>query len=125
MSNSRVRFLVDNALSPKVAELLREAGHEAVHVRAYGLQAAPDDVVLARAAQEDRILVSADADFATLLALGALTKPSLVLFRLSVYRPESQVKLLLANLPSFAHDLERGCVVVLEDQRIRLRPLPL
>ncbi|WP_337845733.1 DUF433 domain-containing protein [Thermus sp.] len=32
-----LRFLVDRALSPKVAELLREASHEAAHVRAYAL----------------------------------------------------------------------------------------
>src|SRR6186997_1438478 len=64
-----MRFLIDNALSPALAPLLQQAGHDAIHVRDLGLQHADDEVIFERAAAEHRIVVSADADFGTLLAV--------------------------------------------------------
>jgi predicted nuclease of predicted toxin-antitoxin system len=52
-----VKFLIDNALSPVVAERLQAAGHDTKHVRDYGLQAASDDEIFNRAQQEQRVIV--------------------------------------------------------------------
>ncbi len=121
-----MRFLVDANLSPRVAARLRSSEHDVAHVGDEGLLTADDQTILAHAASVGRTIVSADADFATLLAVAGRSEPSLVLLR-SADRltPDQQANLILANLDQVAADLESGAVVTIGRSHLRVRTLPM
>ena len=76
-----MKLLVDEALQNAVALLLTQAGHDATHIRLLGLAGNTDDEVMALALREDRVLVTTDMDFGTLLALTGAAGPNVVLLR--------------------------------------------
>jgi predicted nuclease of predicted toxin-antitoxin system len=121
-----MKFLIDNALSPALAALLQQAGHDAIHVRSIGLQHADDDAIFDLAAVERRVLVSADADFGTLLAMRSSRQPSVIQFRGEGSRkPDALARTLLANLPQLVDALENGSIVTFEPARVRVRLFPI
>jgi predicted nuclease of predicted toxin-antitoxin system len=121
-----VRLLLDANLSPEVARLLKEAGHDAIHVAEIGLLSAPDPEIMEAAIREGRVLLTADADFGALLALGSLAAPSVLLLRSADHlRPSEQAELLAANLSLISEDLERGAIASLTRDRLRVRELPI
>jgi predicted nuclease of predicted toxin-antitoxin system len=121
-----VHLLVDANLSPRVAAILRDHGHDAIHVADVGLVSASDEAVLAYAVGSHQVIVSADTDFGELLAVSGATRPSLVLLR-SADRltPDQQAALLAENLPAVAAELDIGAVVSIARGRLRVRLLPV
>ncbi len=121
-----MKFLIDNNLSPLLADALKAAGHDAVHLRDLRMQAATDYVVLEHAKADERILVSADTDFGGLLARSGASTPSVILIRrLAGRRAAEQAAIILANLDQVAEDLTAGAIVVLHEDSLRVRRLPM
>jgi predicted nuclease of predicted toxin-antitoxin system len=89
------------------------------------MHAADDSLILERAAEEERVVVSADSDFAMLLAILRRNTPSFILFREpEIVRAEDYASRIVACLPVLHRELLSGCVVVFRRGRIRVRSLP-
>ena len=120
-----MRFLLDECLSPQVARLLVEAGHDAAHAAEFDLLGHTDEEVMSVARSDRRVLLSADTDFGELLARSGDLLPSVILLRRQSHSATDQVGVVLAALIDVSSDVEAGAIVVVEDNRIRVRRLPI
>ena len=120
-----MKFLADMAISQRTVTWLRDQGHEVVHLREQEMQRAPDDVILAKARDEERILLTLDLDFGYLMAVSGAVLPSVILFRLGNETAEVVMQRLEDVLACCAADLLSGALVTVGEDTIRVRQLPI
>lgn len=121
-----MRLLLDANLSPALRPGLLAAGHTVVHVADVDLHHAADHVILNYARNEGMVIVTADSDFATMLALAGAEGPSVVHLRhVAELPPAAHLQLLVDNLPSVAADLDGGAIISLSPTRLAVRHLPI
>lgn len=120
-----LRFLVDMNLSPRIVTNLSQQGWDILRVSQVLPMDTEDSEILEFARQQNRVIITQDLDFSSLLALGGYEKPSLITFRLSLPDPEAITRKLLELLPRIEDRLLEGCVVVVDDRRVRIRSLPI
>jgi predicted nuclease of predicted toxin-antitoxin system len=119
-----VRFLVDANLSPRVAEWLRNQGHDAAHVFEVGLNQADDHRILEEAASRQQILLTVDLDFGEILARSS-GRASVLILRLRSTATATVSRRLEVALAQAATALEDGAVVIVGEGSLRVRRLPL
>ena len=120
-----MKFLGDVGVSTSTLRELREAGYDAVHLREQNLHRLPDDAILQKAIEEGRIVITFDLDFGDLLATGGGRLPSVIIFRLHNQTPPNVTKKLFDLLALETPRLEAGALIIVEDTRYRIRPLPV
>ncbi len=120
-----MRFLLDMGVDVRVGTWLREHGHEPVHLRDQGLQRLPNGEIFTKAISENRVILTFDLDFGEIAALARGRKASVVVFRLHNTRTAHVLERLASVLPDCSSVLEKGAIVVVEEDRHRVRPLPV
>lgn len=120
-----MKFLADMGVALSTVQVLRDQGHDVVHVRGFGAPRMPDPEILRRARDDGRFVLTFDLDFGDLLAAGGDAGPSVVILRTSNQTPASVNPKLLQVLGQCSTDLDQGAIVVVEDARYRVRRLPV
>jgi predicted nuclease of predicted toxin-antitoxin system len=111
----------ENFPGPLIRELRRH-GHDVASVKEI-MRGAEDREVLAKAQEEDRLVVTFDKDFGELAyRFGLPSSSGVILFRLSGSDPETDNTRALTALESGLDWV--GCFAVVTNDRIRVRPLP-
>ncbi|KPQ37204.1 MAG: hypothetical protein HLUCCA11_01885 [Phormidesmis priestleyi Ana] len=120
-----MKLLLDQGLPLSAAALLRDADIDAIHVGEVGMSEAEDADIIQRARDEERMVVTLDADFHALLALAVATTPSVIRIRIERLRAQALTNLLMTVIAECEDDLEQGSAITVEPSRIRIRRLPL
>lgn len=120
-----MRYLADHHISPRTVTALKISGHDIIRVSDVLPQDAPDSIILEHARLDGRTVITQDLDYSALLASTRYTQPSVISLRLQNNRPERLASILKTILPTIEGDLQTGSIIVVEENRIRVRPLPL
>jgi predicted nuclease of predicted toxin-antitoxin system len=104
-----MKFLIDEDLSPKAAERLRmESELDVIHVRDRDWLGQPDPIILQRAYEEDRILVTANVKDFQRLARARELHPGIVLFLAGSLSRDEQLALLYKAVAELEQELLEG-----------------
>ena len=113
-----VKFLVDAQLPRRLASWLQERGHDTIHTEEL-LQrnCTPDSLLLTKANEEQRVLISKDADFQMSFELGK-GPPKLLLVTTGNIHNTELIRLFTRNEVAIFHLLEQHSFVELNCMQI-------
>ena len=112
-------------LSPGWVPTLQNHGWEAVHWSDIGDPRASDRDIMDWAAANEYIVFTHDLDFGTMLALTHEVGPSVIQVRAENILPDHLAYSVIAALNQHESDLSSGALVVVDENRSRVRVLPI
>lgn len=117
-----LRLLADENVAAPLVRALRDAGMDVIYI-AESASGITDDEVLEMARHEGRLLLTEDKDFGELVFRMKRDLPEVVMLRLPIAQGEAHWTRLSAVLERYSDKLN-GCFTVVEQNRVRFRPLP-
>jgi predicted nuclease of predicted toxin-antitoxin system len=114
-----MRFLLDESIDIRLADYLREHGHDVVTVAADYQPSIPDTEVLAIAERKGRMLLTNDRDFGQLVFLHGQPHAGVLYFRLGTFEVAPLASRLEQVLRDYSEHLDEFLVVTPRSVRVR------
>lgn len=120
-----ISILIDQGLPRSAASVLRDEGWDVLHTGDIGLSRSTDRQILEYAQREERVIITLDSDFHTILALTNASAPSVIRIRLEGLRGPALAHLIKKIWPKIEPQVRKGAMVTVTGSGIRIRNIPL
>ncbi len=116
-----MRFLIDRCAGRRLAEWLRQQGHDVREASDFGPDPG-DEILLLEASDDKRVLVTLDSDFGALIFLGGAAHAGIV--RLPDVPAGERIALIADLLDRHTEDEIAQAIITIRGNRIRLSRPP-
>lgn len=120
-----MKLVIDMNLSPAWVSVLERAGHAAAHWSSVGSPHATDREILTWAREREYVVFTHDFDFGAILAATDADSPSVIQIRTENPTPDHCAPIMIDTLRRNADALAAGALISVDEDRARIRILPL
>lgn len=119
------RILLDQGLPRSALKSLKKAGWDALHTGDIGLHMAADKEIIEYARHEDRVIITLDSDFHSILAVENAKNPSVIRIRREGIKGEMLAEIIIRIWDQIEVQLKSGAMVTVSQNAIRIRKIPI
>jgi len=119
------RILLDQRLPRSAVKILTIKGWDVLHTGDIGLGNASDLEIINYAREDNRIVITLDADFHVILAVENAQKPSVIRIRQEGLKGNALAELIEKIWPRIDSQLDRGALITVTEKSIRVRMIPI
>ena len=117
-----MRFLIDRCAGRRVANWLRDNGHDALEAQTIGPD--PGDRALLELAESDnRVLITIDKDFGELIYLHGVRHAGLI--RLPDVRAPQRIEIVAGVIDLYSPELEERAMITVQGRHVRVSRPPV
>ncbi|MBI5215541.1 MAG: DUF5615 family PIN-like protein [Ignavibacteriae bacterium] len=116
-----LRLLLDQNLSPLTTSFLRTLGYDVTDTRELGLSTAEDPLILNRAKELDRIIITYNGDFADIKEVPLGTHPGVIRLKVIPQTEDILHPILEHQLKILSRQDISGCLIVIDNWKMRIK----